>query len=43
MQGRFGTGVYVLLHQPRPGDRETRYRPATDRSMQRPRGGMKDV
>lgn len=37
MMERFGNPVYVLARQPRPGEREMRFRPAKDRSMQRPR------
>lgn len=34
---RYGNGAFVLLRTPRPGDREVRFRPATDHSMKRPR------
>lgn len=34
---RYGTPAWALLDQPGPGARETRYRPARDRHMQRPR------
>lgn len=43
MQNRFGFEPFILMHAPRPGDREQRFRPARDRSMHRPRGGMSDV
>lgn len=38
MSQRFGTDAFVLLYQQRPGERETRFRPAADRSMKRPKG-----
>ncbi len=34
---RFSTQQFILIRQPRPGDRESRFRPAADRSMKRPR------
>ncbi len=34
---RFSSPQYILIRQPRPADRESRYRPVKDRSMQRPR------
>lgn len=34
---RYGTSPFILIRQPRPADRETRFRPAPDRHMQRPR------
>lgn len=37
MKPRFPAPLYTLLPQPRPGERETRFRPARDRSMNRPR------
>ena len=43
MRSRFGTEPFILMHNPRPGDREQRFRPAPDRSMKRPRGGLNDV
>ncbi|MBR4082092.1 MAG: hypothetical protein IKK21_09940 [Clostridia bacterium] len=40
---RFGNPAWVLIHQPVPGQRESRYRPARDRHMQRPREERADV
>ena len=37
MMQRYGTTPFVLIRQPRPADRECRFRPAPDRSMHRPR------
>lgn len=37
MMERFGNPIYVLARQPRPGEREMRFRPAKDRAFQRPR------
>ncbi|MGN0793627.1 MAG: hypothetical protein ACI4MG_04035 [Aristaeellaceae bacterium] len=34
---RYGTTQFILIRQPRPGDRESRYAPAQDRSFRRPR------
>ncbi len=34
---RFGTTRFILTRQPRPGDREQRFRIPQDRTMQRPR------
>ena len=36
-QDRYLSPQYTLLPQPRPGDRETRYRPPRDRAMNHPR------
>lgn len=43
MRLRFGSEPFILMHAPRPGDREQRFRPAPDRTMKRPRGGKCDV
>lgn len=37
---RFGTTRFILLRQPRPGDRESRLRLPRDHSLQRPRKEM---
>lgn len=34
---RYGTTRFTLIRQPRPADRESRFRPARDVSFQRPR------
>ena len=34
---RYSTTQFVLIRQPRPADRESRFRPAKDRSAHRPR------
>ena len=34
---RYASPQYTLLPQPRPGNRETRYRPPRDRAMNHPR------
>jgi len=34
---RFGTPQYILIRQPRPGDRESRLRIPKDRCAKRPR------
>lgn len=34
---RYGTTQFTLIRQPRPADRENRFRPAKDRTMHRPR------
>ena len=34
---RYGTTQFLLIRQPRPGDRESRLRIPKDRAMQRPR------
>ena len=34
---RYAATQFVLIRQPRPADREQRYRPAPDRSAHRPR------
>lgn len=34
---RFGTPQYILIRQPRPGDRESRFHLPKDRCAQRPR------
>ncbi len=39
---RYGTTPFILVRQPRPGDRETRYRPAPDRTFRRPRLEQKE-
>lgn len=43
VSNRFGTVPFILMHAPRPGDREQRFRPAPDRAGKRPRGGEGDV
>lgn len=43
MHSRFGTIPFILMHAPRPADREQRFRPAPDRSANRPRGGNNHV
>lgn len=43
MRSRFGTVPFILMHAPRPGDREQRFRPAPERAMHRPRGGESHV
>ncbi len=34
---RFDSPRFILSRQPRPADRESRFRPAPDRSFRRPR------
>ena len=34
---RYGTMSFILIRQPRPGERESRYHAAPDRSMKRPK------
>ncbi len=34
---RYGTTRFTLIRQPRPADRESRFRLPQDRTMQRPR------
>ena len=34
---RYGTTRFTLIRQPRPGERESRFRPAPDRAYHRPR------
>ena len=34
---RYGTTQFTLIRQPRPADRETRFRPAKDSTYHRPR------
>lgn len=34
---RYGTPQYILIRQPRPADRESRFPQPTDRSFRRPR------
>lgn len=34
---RYGTTRFTLIRQPRPADREARFRTPKDRTMQRPR------
>ncbi len=34
---RYGTTKFTLIRQPRPGERESRFRPAPDRAFHRPR------
>lgn len=34
---RYGTTRFILIRQPRPGERESRFRPAPDRAFQRPK------
>ncbi len=34
---RYGTTQFVLFRQPRPADRESRFRLPKDRTLQRPR------
>ena len=34
---RYGTTQFTLIRQPRPSDRELRFRSPKDRTMQRPR------
>ena len=33
---RYGTTRFTLIRQPRPADRESRFRPAKDRTCHRP-------
>ena len=40
---RFGNPAWVLEYQPRPGEREQRFRPPRDRHMQRPAEGGSHV
>ena len=34
---RYGTTRFALIRQPRPADRESRFRPAKDATFHRPR------
>lgn len=34
---RYGTTRFTLIRQPRPGERESRFRPAPDRAFHRPK------
>ncbi len=34
---RYGTTQFTLIRQPRPADRESRFRPAKDATFRRPR------
>ena len=34
---RYGTSPFTLIRQPRPGDRESRFRPPQSKDAQRPR------
>ncbi len=37
MTERYASPQFVLIRQPRPADRESRFRPAPERMAQRPR------
>lgn len=40
---RFTTITYTLLHQPVPGNREIRFRPARNTAISRPKEAKTDV